>query len=119
MLCQLSYGTAWRPTGDEPATSPGFRRRSHLMTHHRPVQDRRAVRVDRHALLRVERHARLATFRERDELAHAGAEVVVHHQRLGGLPRLARQAVAVLHLDDEEPAAHERVVERVEADATD
>src|SRR2546423_3315523 len=91
----------------------------HLQAHHRPVQDRRAVRVDRHALLRVKRHARLAALGEGDEVAAARAQVVVDHQRLARLPRLAGKHVAVLHLDYEEPPADERVVERLEADVAD
>src|SRR3712207_1685655 len=48
---------------------------SHLVTHHGPVEDRRAVRVDGHALLRVERHARLAALGEGDQVAVARAQV--------------------------------------------
>src|SRR4051812_28033906 len=92
---------------------------SDLVAHHRPVQNRRAVRVDRHALLRVEGHARLAALGEGDQLAVAGAEVVVDDNRLARPPRPPREHVAVLHLDDEEPPAHERVVEAAQADPAD
>src|SRR4051812_19116631 len=112
----LSYGIAWRAGGTRTRTCPAHRD-LRVVIHHRKVEDRRAIRVDRHALLRVERHAGLAALGEGDQLAVAGAEVVVDHQRLGRLPRLSREHVPVLYLDDEEPAADERVVQAAHADA--
>src|SRR5688572_29549102 len=90
---------------------------SDAVTHYCRVEDRRVVRVERDALLREERAARLAAFRERDQVAVARAEVVVHHRGLDAFALVAREAEAVLHLDDEEPPADERFVRLREAHA--
>src|SRR5688500_8767178 len=89
---------------------------SDSMTHDRHVEDGGVVGVERDALLGVERHARLAALREGDRVAVAGAEVVVDDDRFLRPSRFARECEAVLHLDDEEPPAHERVVGLSEAD---
>src|SRR5688572_17519895 len=83
------------------------------------IQDRRVVRVERDALLRVKRHRRLAAFGEGDQVAVVSTEVVVDDERLVRLARLAREGEAILHLDDDEPPADERVVRAAQCHPTD
>src|SRR5688500_6212312 len=90
---------------------------SDTVTDHRVVEDRRVERVERDALLRQKRPGRLAALGECDQVAVARAEVVVHDRGFDALPFLTREAEAVLHLDDEEPPADERLVRLREAHA--
>src|SRR4051794_18270937 len=80
------------------------------------VEDRGVVRVERDDLLRVKRHAGLATLGERDRVPDAGAQVVVNDERLTRPPRLAREREAVLHLNEHEPPAGERRITFAERD---
>src|SRR5947207_889245 len=81
----------------------------------RLIENRRAVAVDRHALFRVERHARLARFAESDQVAVVRADLVVGNDGFTCLARLAREAKAILNLKDQKSPASERVIRAAQA----
>src|SRR4051812_31372238 len=85
----------------------------------RRIQDRRVVRIERDDPFGIERHARFATLAEGDRVALAGAEVVVYDDELARLALFAREREAILHLDDHETSADERVIARLQRDAAD
>src|SRR6185503_18261339 len=72
------------------------------------------VCVNRNALLRIKRHAGLATLAESDGVTLARAKMVVGHQHLSGFALATRKRKPVLHLHQQEPSARERVVKRMQ-----
>src|SRR2546421_12961457 len=83
------------------------------------VENGRVISIQRHALFGKKRHARLAAFGEGDQIAIASAEVVVNDQRFGRFAFAASEGEAIHHLHEQESAADEGFVERLEADSAD